>query len=102
MSFSLSHLSFVQSKPYPSNNTINKVIEEKMNNSFVLLKNITLQPFWCKKNLTNLNSEICHMKFSDSSQNHKFSDKMLVNNKCYHGKIMLIIFILQTYILIII
>jgi hypothetical protein len=42
------------------------------------------------------------MKFSDSSQNHKFSDKMLVNNKCYHGKIMLIIFILQTYILIII
>jgi hypothetical protein len=32
-----------------TNNTINKVIEEKMNNSFVLLKNITLQPFGVKK-----------------------------------------------------
>jgi hypothetical protein len=51
------------------------------------------------KKLMNLNSNICHMKFSSSSQNYKVSDKMLVNNKYYHCKVMLIIFLLQTCIL---
>jgi hypothetical protein len=38
-------------------------IEENTNESIVLLKNISSQPFWCTKNLTNLNWKICHMKF---------------------------------------
>jgi hypothetical protein len=38
--------------------------------------------------------KICHMKFSSSSQYQKVSDKIFVNNKLYHDKVILIIFIL--------
>jgi hypothetical protein len=83
-----------------TNNNINKVIEEKINDHFMLPKEHLFATFFVyKKNLTNLNSKICHMKFSGSSQNHKVSDKIFVNNKFYHGKVTLIIFLLQTCIL---
>jgi hypothetical protein len=36
--------------------------------------------FGVQKTLTNLNSKICHMTFSYSSQNHKVSNKIFVNN----------------------
>jgi hypothetical protein len=43
--------------------------------------------FGVQKTLTNLNSKICHMTFSYSSQNHKVSNKIFVNNNFYHDKV---------------
>jgi hypothetical protein len=47
----------------------------------------------------NYNSNIYHMKFSSSSQNHKISAKIFVNHKFYHNNFVLTIFLLKTCIL---
>jgi hypothetical protein len=82
------------------NNSINKVIEEKKSITLLCsLKNISSLLFWCIKNLMNYNSKICRTKFSNSSQNHKVRAKIFVNNKFYHVKFILTIFLLKICIL---
>jgi hypothetical protein len=78
----------------PTNNVINKVIEENTNEPIVLLEEhfftaFLVQRFWCTKNLTNLNLKICHMKLSNYSHNHKVSNRIFVNDKFYHDKVIL-------------
>jgi hypothetical protein len=81
-----------------TNNSINKVIEAKRNDSSYYSKNIFSLSFCCTKNLMKFNSKTCHMKFSSSSYNYKVSAKRFVHNKVYHNKCILIILVLQMYI----
>jgi hypothetical protein len=82
-----------------TNNSINMVIEEKTSDPFVLLEEYFFATFLVYKKLMNYNSKIYHMKFSSSSQNHKVSAKIFMNNKFYHDKFILTIFLLETCIL---
>jgi hypothetical protein len=70
-------------------NSINKVIEEKTNDPFLLLQEHLSTAFFVYKKLMNYNSMICRMKFSSSSQNHKVSAKIFVNHKFYHNNFIL-------------
>jgi hypothetical protein len=81
------------------NNSINKVIEEKPMTLSCSSRNISSLPFWCIKKLMNYNSNICRMKFLSSSQNHRVSAEIFMNNKFYHSKFILTIFLLKMCIL---
>jgi hypothetical protein len=80
-------------------NSINKVIEEKTNDPFLLLDEHLFGAFFVYKKLMNYNSKICRMKFLSSSQNHKVSAKIFVNHKFYHNNFILTIFLLKPSIL---
>jgi hypothetical protein len=80
-------------------NSINKVIEAKTNDSFILHEEHFFAAVLLYKKLMRLNSKTCRMEFLSSSQNHKVSDKRFLHNKIYHNKFILLILILQMYIL---
>jgi hypothetical protein len=82
-----------------TNNSIDKMIEEKTDDPFCSLKNISLPPFCCIKKLMKFNSKTYHVTFWSTSLNCKVSATSFVHNKFYHNKFILIIFLLQTYIL---
>jgi hypothetical protein len=80
------------------NNSISEVIEVKINNHFVLLKNMSSMPFYCKKTYEVQFENMSHEVLS-SSQKYKVSAKIFIHNKVYHNKFILIILVLQIYVL---
>jgi hypothetical protein len=96
---------FFQQRPCPwtrkslQNNSNNKLIEEKINDSFLILEEHFFAIILVQKKLMKFKLKTYCMKFSSSSQNHRVSVKRFVHTKVCHCKLILIISLVQTYIL---
>jgi hypothetical protein len=81
------------------NNSINKLIEEKINDPFLLLEEHYFTAVLLHNKIYKVQFEDCRMKFSSSFLNHKVGLIGFVYNKVYHIKFILKVFALQKYIL---
>jgi hypothetical protein len=86
----------IEALPFDSkqftNNSINKVVESKTEESFLLLEEHIFAAISLYKNLMKFNSETYHMKFLSYSHKCKYSSKIFVHNKVYYNKLIVLIF----------
>jgi hypothetical protein len=84
-----------------TNNSVKKVVEGERNDPFVLLEEHLFAVVLLYKKIMKSNLKTYHMKFLSSSPNHKVSGKSFVHNNVYNNNFIVIIFILQSYKLIV-